>query len=181
MATKKLKLRGYINWAKVFEQNRDMEGFEGAARETDGQTSFEFHMSPEELSKLQEAGSIKQPKVSTDHDGYYMVRFSRPWHIPGREFASGPAPVLKADGTRWDYDLDGTIGNGSVADVWFDVYDTKTRRKGTRHTKIQIVEHVPYVPEEVEEEEEPAPKPTKSKPKKAEKVDNIVEEDDIPF
>ena len=175
MATKKLKLRGFINWAKVFEQNRDMEGYEGAARETNGQTCFEFHMSADEVSKLQGAGSIKQPKISSDHDGYYMMRFTRPWHIPGREFASGPAPVLKADGTPWDYDLDGTIGNGSVADVWFDVYDTRTKRKGTRHTKIQIIEHVPYEPEEQPVEEEP--KATKAKAK----VVTDVDEDESPF
>ena len=30
MATRKIKLTGIAEWAKVFTQNRDMKGFDGA-------------------------------------------------------------------------------------------------------------------------------------------------------
>ena len=36
MATRKVKLTGIAEWAKVFESNRDMDGFDGVYRDHDG-------------------------------------------------------------------------------------------------------------------------------------------------
>jgi len=36
MATRKVKLTGTAEWAKVFPQNRDLLGFDGAYQDCDG-------------------------------------------------------------------------------------------------------------------------------------------------
>ena len=44
MATRKVKLTGTAEWAKVFEQNRDLKGFEGAYEAHDGACTIDLLM-----------------------------------------------------------------------------------------------------------------------------------------
>ena len=55
--------------------------------------------------------------------------------------------VTKEDGTLWDYDTDGTIGNGSTVEVLLSVYDTRMKSiVGTRLDKVIVLDHVEYIP-----------------------------------
>jgi hypothetical protein len=55
--------------------------------------------------------------------------------------------VVKADGSEWDYDVDGTIGNGSTVEVIVSVYDTKMKSiVGTRLDKVKVLKLVKYIP-----------------------------------
>ena len=44
MATRKVKLTGTAEWAKVFAQNRDLKGFEGAYEDHDGACTIDLLM-----------------------------------------------------------------------------------------------------------------------------------------
>jgi hypothetical protein len=65
----------------------------------------------------------------------------------GRDWDSGAPVVAKEDGTLWDYDTDGTIGNGSTVEVLLSVYDTRMKSiVGTRLDKVIVLDHVEYIP-----------------------------------
>ena len=44
MATRKVKLSGIAEWAKVFAQNRDMEGFDGVYKDHNGACTIDLIM-----------------------------------------------------------------------------------------------------------------------------------------
>ena len=50
--------------------------------------------------------------------------------------------VVKSDGTTWDMDVDGLIGNGSTVAVTLSVYDTRKSIVGTRLDRVKVLEHV---------------------------------------
>lgn len=186
---KVVKIQGIAQWAKVFEENRDMEGFEGVYEEVDGAYTIDIFLDEENEAKLQRAGSAKQPKKPSESDydaegnKYHFVRK----HEGPFAEAGGPPKVLHADGTVWDFDEDGTIGNGSTVELTLVVYPTKIPSKklpkdqwrdgvnGTRLEKVKVLEHVEYVPDDEEEEEEPKVS-KKTASKKTEDLDS-----EIPF
>ena len=93
----------------------------------------------------------------------------------------GAPIVVKADGSPWDYDEDGPIGNGSLVEVILSVYDTSRKSiVGTRLDKVKVLEHKEYNPDEDEEEEEAAP-PPKTTAKAAPAKKAVIEDDEIPF
>ena len=145
MATKRVKVRGIANWAKVFEPNRDFTGYKDALKDSGGQTVIDLHMDEDNINKLMATGSGKVPKPSQDYDGKQVVKFTRPWQHPKFDWAGGAPEVVHADGTKWDIDDDGLIGNGSIVDVVADVYPAGDKT-GTRMRKVIVVEHVPYAP-----------------------------------
>ena len=143
MATRKIKLSGIAEWAKVFEQNRDMLGFDGAYEDCDGACTIDLIMDEANMSVLQNARSMKRGKPDPDGRGT-TVRFVRKFNT-GRDWDSGAPVVIKEDGTRWDFEIDGPIGNGSSADVYLSVYDTKMKSiVGTRLDKVVVTNHTPY-------------------------------------
>lgn len=178
MATRKVKLQGIGYWAKIFEDNRDLTGFEDALKEVGGQTCIDVDLDATNMALLQKSRSMKKGSPSQENDGMTRVRFTRKW----TENYGGGAPIVqKADGTTWDYDEDGPIGNGSFVQVVLSVYDTSRKSiVGTRLDKVKVIEHVAYDPDA--EDEEPAP-PAKPKiPPQAKK--SVVRddlEDSIPF
>ena len=136
MAQRSVVLKGKAQWAKVFEDNRDMKGFEGAYEENDGAYTIDVILDKEEFDKLKATGSIKKGVLTEDG---IKVNFVRKHRIGGREY--GPPRVKDADGNKWDK---GLIGNGSEVEVGLVVYDTKYKgRAGTRLEAIRVVEHVP--------------------------------------
>jgi hypothetical protein len=140
MATRKIKLTGKAEWAKVFPENRDMIGFEGQNAECDGKYCIDVYLDPAEAQTLKAAGSIKKGKV--DEDGF-KVKFDRK-HIDRFEWAGGP-PVVTMNGEPRTYD-DGPIGNGSLVEVTVSVYDTsRPSIKGTRLEAVNVLELVEYV------------------------------------
>lgn len=177
MGTRKVKLTGRGYWAKVFEDNRDLTGYEDALKDSGGQCTIDVDLDSIQLEKLQRSKSMLKGKP-TEEVGITRVRFKRKW----TDFIGGGAPVVvKADGTTWDYDEDGTIGNGSLVEVVLSVYDTSRKAiVGTRLDKVKVVEHVEYNPDDDEEEEAPPPAKATA-PKFVPKKVAVLEDDEIPF
>jgi hypothetical protein len=187
MPTRKVKLTGLGYWAKVFEDFRDLTGFEDALKDVGGQTCIDVDLDDTMMEKLKRSKSMKRGTPSPDNEGLTRVRFTRKW----QEKVGGGAPVVvKADGTTWEYDEEGSIGNGSTVEILLSVYDTSRKSiVGTRLDKVKVTEHLPYSgdddDDEEEEEEAPPPKPApkaKAKPKPAPApVEDEDDDDEIPF
>lgn len=184
MGTRRVKLTGLGYWAKVFEDNRDLTGYEDALKDIGGQTSIDVDLDEDSMAKLRKSKSMKKGNTSPEDDDLTRVKFTRKWE---ERYGGGAPTVLKADGTEWDFDEDGPIGNGSTVEVTLTVYDTSRKNiVGTRLEKVKVIEHIPYVPDEddddEDEDEAPAPKPkAKAKPKAKPKPQDDVDEDEIPF
>ena len=136
MATKTIELTGTLEWAKLFESNRDNGEYDA---DTDGATTVDLIMDETTLAAMKGAGIRKVPKAS---DGGHRVKFKRPWADQyGRDWAAGPPKVFGPDGSEWpDGEL---IGNGSVGVVFVAVYDTKMG-KGCRLNGVQVIDHVAF-------------------------------------
>jgi len=152
MATEFVKLKGTAKWARVFEDNRDLYGFEGAAKEYGGQYVIDVYADKENLDKLKASGSRIRPKLDTD--GKMFVKFKRKHEGPF-EAASGAPKVTNKAGDVWSFEDDGPIGNGSEVEVDLVVYDTRMG-KGTRLEGVKVLSLVEYKetsgPREKEEE-----------------------------
>lgn len=180
MATRKVKLTGLIYWAKVFSENRDLTGFENALVDIGGQTSVDVEMDSENMAKLSKARSMKKGSPSQDNEGLTRVKFTRKWT---ENYGGGAPTVTKEDGQLWDYDMDGTIGNGSEGEVILSVYDTSRKGiVGTRLDKIKVTKHKPYVKDEDEDEPAPTPKAVAKPPAATTQPSTTAHlDDDIPF
>ncbi len=175
MGTRKVKLTGYGYWGKVFESNRDLTGFEDALKDSGGQCTIDMDLQEDQFEKLKKSQSMLRGKPSTDNDGMTRVRFKRKWT---EDYGGGEPVVLKEDGTKWDYDEDGAIGNGSWVEVTLSVYDTSRKAiVGTRLEKVKVLDHKPYNPDVDDDEDEPV----KAAPPKAKAPAKELLEDEIPF
>lgn len=188
MPTQIVEIEGIFEWAKVFEHNRDYRFSE----ETDGEYQLSIIMDDTNTKKLKSSGC--QKKMTTDPEGRgTVVRLTRPHEAPN-EWAGGPPPVGRPDGTKWDLEEDGLIGNGSTGRVRVAVFDTRTGRKGTRLEALQVVDHVRHAGDggsgggggldsffkDMTSVKAPAtnsPSPTT----KSKKVAEALADDDIPF
>jgi len=171
MATRKVVLTGIAEWAKVFEDNRDLKGFEGAYEEFDGACTIDMILDKENMDRLSASRSMK--KGSPDAEGRgTRVRFVRKFNT-GRDWDSGSPTVLKSDGTKWDMDIDGLIGNGSTVAVTLSVYDTSRKSiVGTRLDRVKVLEHI-KPPSDDDDEVATMPPPQKLK---------VVQgEEEVPF
>jgi hypothetical protein len=141
MSTELFEFEGIASWARVFEQNRDMDKrFHG---DYDGLCSIDLEMDKEEYDKFIATGSRTSGKPG---ENGIIVKFKRKF---AHAFAGGAPKVAKADGTLWKLEEDGLIGNGSRVKVFATVYDTKIG-KGTRLEGVQVLEHVPFESERKE-------------------------------
>ena len=176
MATRKVILVGIAEWAKVFEENRDKVGFKdgdapGTYEDTDGACTIDMILDKENMDRLIASKSMK--KGSPDAEGRgTRVRFVRKFNT-GRDWDSGSPVVVKSDGTKWDMDVDGLIGNGSTVAVTLSVYDTSRKSiVGTRLDRVKVLEHV-KPPSDDEDEVAAMPPPQKLK---------VVQgEEEVPF
>lgn len=161
MATKytEVKTTGPIEWAKIFETNRDMTGYEGSYVEFEGAYTVQQILSKDEYTKLQASGSQKKPNQKRLMDGELVVKFERKHKVTTRDGkvipqAGGAPKVTDADGAAWDVQVSGLIGNGSTAEVTnliatFKGNDGKMYSR-TTVTEIKILEHVPVEEKENE-------------------------------
>jgi hypothetical protein len=190
MASKKVVLEGIAMWAKIFETNRDLEGYKGAYKDTDGRTSIDLILDKENMEKLNRSGSMKRGKPDPEGRGT-MVKVDRKFNT-GRDWDSGAPEVLRADGNPWDVNTDGFVGNGSKVRVMVVVTDFPDKGvTSTRLEMVKILEHVPHegVADSFRKDESvngttpkatPSPEVSKeSQPKP--KVVLADVEDDIPF
>ena len=156
MATRKVVLTGIGEWAKVFEDNRDMKGFEGAWEEFNGACTIDMILDDENMQILRNSKSMKKGTPDPEGRGT-KVRLIRKFDT-GRDWDSGAPVVTKADGSKWSYEEDGTIGNGSTVQVTLSVYDTSRKGiVGTRLDRIKVINHVEYQPEDEDEVAPPPP------------------------
>ena len=175
MGTRRVKLKGIGYWAKVFEENRDKTGYEGALEEFGGQTTIDVDLDDEMMTKLQKSKSMKKGRPSDDNEGMTRVKFTRKWQ---ENYGGGAPKVVDSEGEEWDYDERGPIGNGSEVEVLLSVYDTSRRGiVGTRLEKVKVTNHIPYNPDE--DEDEPSKKETQKSAPKSKKPEEL--DDEIPF
>lgn len=130
-------VKGIAQWAKVFEQNRDMGDFH---KDYNGQTSIDVILEPDQLAILAASGSRHSPKPTEDG---IKVKFRRKWEHPTIPALGGAPKVVNAEDQEWSLDEFGLIGNNSEVEVFFTVYDTKMG-KGTRLEGIRVLNHVAY-------------------------------------
>ena len=152
MAYTEVKTTGPIEWARLFEGNRDMEGYQGAYAACDGAYTVSQVLSKGEFSKLQEAGTSKKPVQKRLMDGELVIKFERKHTVTSKDGTvvaqAGGAPVVTdAEGNAWT-DEHGLIGNGSVAEVsnlisTFKGQDGKMYAR-TSLVSVKIIEHVKY-------------------------------------
>ncbi|PHS02818.1 MAG: hypothetical protein COA78_20470 [Blastopirellula sp.] len=143
--TRKLQLKGTIEWAKVFEQNRDKEGWNGSYEDCNGACTVNMILDKENLKILKDSGTSKEldnDKKKTEKG--YDVKFVRKFEHPDFPVFAGPPKVAKADGTPWDIDVDGLIGNGSVGIVYLSLYENASGKIGTRLDGLQVLDHVEF-------------------------------------
>ena len=156
MATRKVVLTGIGEWAKVFEDNRDMKGFEGAWEEFNGACTIDMILDDENMQILRNSKSMKKGTPDPEGRGT-RVRLIRKFET-GRDWDSGAPVVTKSDGSKWNYEEDGTIGTGSTVQVTLSVYDTSRKGiVGTRLDRIKVINHVEYQPEDEDEVVPPPP------------------------
>lgn len=161
MAYKEVTTKGPIEWAKIFEDNREMSGYEGAYEECEGAYTLVQILSKEEFEKLKKAGTQKKPIQKRLMDGEIAIKFERKHLVKTKEGkevpqAGGAPKVVGPNGKAWNLDEDGLIGNGTVAEVTnlistFKGQDGKMVSR-TSLTKVKIIEHIPYVREDNDEE-----------------------------
>ena len=156
MATRKIKLTGIAEWAKVFTQNRDMKGFDGAYEDCDGACTIDVILDDDNMQTLKDSRSIKRGSPDSEGRGI-KVKFVRKYDT-GRDWDSGAPSVVHSDGTNWDLDTDGIIGNGSTVEVFLSVYDkSRPNIVGTRLNKVKVVDHVAYIADTAGDDTSPPP------------------------
>ena len=137
MPSEQLTVNGVLEWAKVFESNRDKAEW---TTETDGQYKVTVLMNKEMATKLKESGCRKK---ITEEGKEFRVTFSRP-HSAKYDWQGGPPFVADVTGKSWSLEEKGLIGNGSTGNVKIDLYDGGPLGKGTRLLGLQVIDHVVY-------------------------------------
>jgi hypothetical protein len=155
MATTDHKVTGKAMWARVFEHNRDLKGYNDAAVPYEGFYKIDVILDKDNRKILSGSGSSLKGKWTDD--GEFIVTFKRK-HKDRFEWASGAPKVLKADDTPW---TDKFIPNTSEVEVEFSVYTT-TKATGTRLETVKVLE-VADMPEREEEAPKAPSKPTRAK------------------
>ena len=142
----KITVTGIAQWAKVFEQNRDLEGYQGQWSNTSGRCSIEMILDEKNAKSVKNAGCMSNGKEDPEGRGT-LFKFNRKFDTP-YEWECGAPKVYKEDGTMWNYDVDGTIGNGSEVLVELDIYKNKGYSTyTTRLERVKVINHVFYNPD----------------------------------
>jgi len=183
--TQIVEIFGVLEWAKVFEHNRDRAAWN---EEKDGEYKVTVIMDDENAEKLRSSGCAK---ATHQVEGGTKVTLARP-HKGKFEWQGGAPTVANVKGQPWDFESDGYIGNGSTGLVRLAVYPAgSSGRIGSRLEAVQVVDHVEYESEGggsssgfkdlssySSQETKEEVKPKKTAPKK---VVSVVEDDAIPF
>jgi|TARA_R110000822_G_scaffold19079_2_gene62330 hypothetical protein len=149
---------GPIEWARVFEANRDMDGYEGSYTDCEGAYTVNQIIDKDQYEKLKIAGSQKKPIQKRLMEGEMVIKFERKHKVTTSdgtviEKASGAPDVVKEDGSKWSED-DGLIGNGSVAEITnlITVFMGQDGKQYGRTTliKIKVLEHKVFAPDNEE-------------------------------
>ena len=137
-----VKTTGPVEWAKVFETTRDMDGYEGAYVECQGAYTINQILDKEQYEKLKAAGTMKKPNQKRLLEGELVVKFERKHLVvtkDGREIpqAGGAPKVTDKDGNPWTEDM-GVIGNGTLAECT-NLVTTFTGSDGQQYSRTSLV------------------------------------------
>jgi hypothetical protein len=160
---KKVFVKCTLNWARLMESNRDMGPKDGSdvAEKIDSVQGFytaDCIIDEDTKEKMIKDGIPNKGlqaqlfKKNADGDmfykakrGHFNPKFRDENGNPG--VVMGPPKVLKKTDNgyeAWDWETDGLIGNGTEAEVKFDVWDGKI----TTLEAVCVTKLVQYVPEE---------------------------------
>lgn len=137
-----VELECEVEWAKVFGFNRDKTGPNGVWEETEGRTSVVALLTQAQFRHLKSIGVQKQAK-DVDDQGRIKVQFTRKWVDKFPNWGGAPR-VLNADGSDFNTDEQGLIGNGTRAIVFISVYQAG-KLVGTRLEGLQVLDLVEYI------------------------------------
>jgi len=168
MATRIVKVTGIAEWARVFEEVRDLTGYKatpqavGNYEKYDGACTMDLILDDTEMAKLAAVGlgdTKKVPKLDPDGRGM-RIKFDRKFNT-GYDWSGGAPTVTKADGSLWDYATDGPIGNGSTVETTLAFYDVVSQNiVGVRIQAVKVLNHIEYVrPQDDGETPTPTEKP----------------------
>ena len=136
MPSTQIDIKGTIEWAKVFESNRDQA-------EWNADTNGEYKVTVTTDKKTADAEESRKPKKIEEVDGGCVSTVSRP-HTGAEDWMGGEPVVADIAGKAWDLEDNGLIGNGSKGIVKVEVYRTKKGLVGTRLMGLQVLDHVVY-------------------------------------
>lgn len=131
MATKKFKVQGKAQWAKVFDSNKELKDWQGNPHEFGGLFKIDVILDKENKAIYKSSGTSGKGKF--DDDGNFIATFKRK-EKERFEWAGGPPEVVNADGSKFEGSL---IPNNSDVEVEFTVYTT-SMSPGTRLEKVII-------------------------------------------
>jgi len=181
MAQRGVKLRAVLEWAKVFKENRDKVGYKatdavpGTYEQYDGACTVNIILDNENTELLKATGFPRAFK--SDSEGRGMVTKVDRKFNSGHSFSSGAPEIYKANSNKpWMFE-DGELGNGTIADVYLSVYDTKYGTVGSRLDRIDVHDHVEHTGSSGIPIYESVSSPP---PAKAAKPSKVLE-DEIPF
>jgi hypothetical protein len=137
MPSTQIDIKGTIEWAKVFESNRDQAEWN---IDTNGEYKVTVTTDKKTADALKKAGC--QKKIE-EVDGGHRLTVSRP-HTGTEDWMGGEPVIADIAGKAWSLDDNGFIGNGSKGIVKVEVYRTKKGLVGTRLMGLQVLDHVVY-------------------------------------
>jgi hypothetical protein len=195
---------GPVEWAKVFPFNREMRSYEGelikhrqqkgmVPDEEAGEYKIDIHLDKDQFKALVQTGAKQAPKKDKDtglpredEEGRLTFTFRRLHCIPKAAKAGGPPVVKFADGTVFDPESHGLIGNGTVATLMLRVEkfpgrDPKGNKVEAVRTTLQEITIDELVPYESEGESVAIVVAGGVKPEKAAKTVASDDDDEIPF
>ena len=139
----KITVTGIAQWAKVFEENRDLEGYQGQWKDTDGRCTIEMILDEDNEARIKNAGCMSSGKDDPEGRGR-AFKFTRKFDTPN-DWDGGAPAVYKPDGTAWSFESDGPIGNGSEVLVELDIYKNKQYSSyTTRLERVKVMKLVSY-------------------------------------
>ena len=143
---------GYIKWARLRTSEMDTKFV------PDGQYNAEFYPEDREnLDKIMSEAKARGKKIALkdpyDGEGFGIGKYFKIYrnHVNRSvEEFGGPPVVVKMDGDtvndRWDFEMDGLIGNGSKVRIKVVMYGDGNMA-GHRLEKLGVLDLVSYVPD----------------------------------
>lgn len=143
---------GYIKWARLRTSEMDTKFV------PDGQYNAEFYPEDQEnLDKIMSEAKARGKQIALkdpyDGEGFGIGKYLKIYrnHVNRSvEEFGGPPVVVKMDGDtvndRWDFEMDGLIGNGSKVRIKVVMYGDGNMA-GHRLEKLGVLDLVSYVPD----------------------------------
>jgi hypothetical protein len=152
LKAKTIVMDGYIKWARLRTSEMDTKFV------PDGQYNAEFYPEDQDnLDKIMSEAKARGKKIALkdpyDGEGFGIGKYFKIYrnHVNRSvEEFGGPPVVVKMDGNtvndRWDFEMDGLIGNGSKVRIKLVMYG-EGNMAGHRLEKLGVLDLVSYVPD----------------------------------